>query len=125
GLLRKATLDGFERLGIHPGRLGRFDAERIELVRRSSATDSEFETAAAQMIENADLLEQTRRMIDRQQVNQRTKPQSPGPLRQSRHPDAGRRGHAQRGAVVLAHVEAVETQAIVEFGERKPFSYCS
>ncbi len=120
GFLRKATPDRFERLGIHAGRLGQFNAQRIEFVRRSAPTNSEFETAPTQMIENADLLEQTRGMIDRQQVNQRTKPQSPGPLRQSRHPDARRRGHAQRGAVVLAHVEAVETHAVVEFGERQP-----
>src|SRR5580692_6915397 len=47
GLLRKTTPDRLERLGIHPGRLGRIDAERIEFVRGRAAADSELETATA------------------------------------------------------------------------------
>src|SRR6266403_1074161 len=89
-------------------------------MRRGSATDTEFEASTAQMVEHADLLEQAHGMVGRQQVDQRTKPQPPGPLRQSRHPNARRRSHAQRGAVVLAHVEAVEAQTVVELRKPKP-----
>src|SRR5437899_1321641 len=66
------------------------------------------------MVEHADFLRQPHRVIERQQIDERTQTQIPRTLRERGHEDARRRRHTQRSPVVLAHVIAIEAALIVQ-----------
>ena len=68
---REALLDELQRLGKLPRTRTVIDAVEADLYRRDAATDAELETAAAELIEHADLLEQANRMIKRQRIDER------------------------------------------------------
>ena len=55
---------------------------------RTAASDTELEAAVAQLIEHADLFDQTQRMIERQQIDERTETQPRGAARNRRKKDA-------------------------------------
>ena len=119
--LRRHALDQhLERLLEHLPRGLRVDAVIIELERRHAAADADLQPAMAHVVENADLLDQPQRRVERQQVAQHAEPH---PLRQPRDGteiDAGHRHQVERRGVVLGDVEAVERTGFVardEVGE--------
>ena len=116
-LLREALQDYVERLGeaLRAGR--RIDAVVADLVRRDAAADAEFEAAAAHLVEHADLVDQSERMIEVEGVDQRAEPQRLRPLRHRRQEDTGRGRHAERRRMMLGQVIGVEARALVEFDE--------
>ena len=103
-------------------RLGLGEIERIirRLERRHAAADAKFETPAAHLIEHADFLDQAQRMIERQQIHHRAEAQSLGTLGQRREKQAGRRGAADRRAVMFGKMVGVESGAVESLGEFEP-----
>ena len=115
-----------------------------ELERRHAAADADLEPAVAQMIEDADLLGQPQRRIERQQIDQRPEPHALGRARDRAEIDARHRHEIERRRMVLGDVQAIdaglvggggEFQALVERGgdrairaldmiEDSDFHYC-
>src|SRR4029077_4603780 len=65
-------------------------------------------------------LDQAQRMIERQQINQRAEAQLLGALRQRGEENPGRSRAADRRAVMLGKVIAMEARAVVGLGEPQP-----
>jgi hypothetical protein len=91
--------------------LGHVQTMEAEFDRRDAAPDSELEAAARERVEHRHFLDQSQRVVDRQQVDQRPESQPRGPLAQRGEQDSGRRREAERRAVVLGDVVAVEAVA--------------
>ncbi len=87
----QAEPDHLERLAELCGPLGEVDAVEPDFDRRDAAPDPVQKTAAAHLVEHADLVDQPQRMVERQQVDHRAEAQLPGALRQRRQKDAGGR----------------------------------
>jgi hypothetical protein len=85
------------------------------LERRDSASDAEIEAPAAHLVEHADLLRQTQRIVERQAIHHRTEAQPLRALADARQEHAGRRRHAERREVMLGDMIAVESQSVVSF----------
>ena len=112
-----ALHDDVERLAVDVGRLLGADAEKADLVRRGAAPHAEFETAAAQLIEHADLFREANGIVDRQQVDERAEAYALRPLRDGGEPDARGGRKAERRAVVLAHLIDVEAASVAELDQ--------
>ena len=97
-------------------RIGVFAIDR-RLDQRRAAAQTNFKPSAADLVEHANLLDQAQRMIERQHKHHRPEAEPPRALRQCGKKDVGRRRHAQRCRVMLCQVIAVETGAIVGFGD--------
>src|SRR5262245_65022996 len=77
---RQAGQDDGQRLPEHrPGSRG-IATEGAELVGRHAAAHPEVEAAAAQVIEHANLLDQSQRVIERKQIDEGTQANAPGAL---------------------------------------------
>ena len=112
----KALQQNLERLVVHRLRLGEVEAVGRRLVHGNAAPDTKLEAPAAHLVEHADLFDQAQRVVERQQIDQRAKPQILGAVGERRH-DQRRRGcRAQRRRVVLGDVVAVEARAVVGLG---------
>src|SRR5262249_15602663 len=68
----------------------------------------DLHAAVAEMIEDADLLDQPQGRIKRQQIDQRPEPYALGRARHRAEIDAGHRHHVERRSVVLGDVQAVD-----------------
>src|SRR6516165_3187243 len=103
-------------------RLGLREVETISrgLERRDAAPNPEFEATAAHLVEHADFLDQAQGMIEWQEIHHRAKTQPAGALRQGRKEQAGRRGAADRRAVVLGKMISVETRAVESLRKLEP-----
>jgi len=73
--------------------------------------------AVAEMIENANLLDQPQRRVQREEINQRTEPHARGRARHRAEIDAGHRHHVEGRRVMLRHVQAVDAGIIGGLGE--------
>src|SRR5579883_3635247 len=111
----------FERFVENIARLVKRDAMQTELERRHAASDANLETSAAQVVEHADLFDQPQRLVKRQQVNQRTEMEALRMLGRSREKDVRRRGHPERGRMMLRDVEAEDPGTVVIFHQLQPF----
>jgi hypothetical protein len=77
----EALQDQLEGLVIDFAGIGEVEAVGLGFERRHAASDAELEPPAAHLVEHADFLDQTQRMIERQQVDQGTQAQRLGTLR--------------------------------------------
>jgi acetaldehyde dehydrogenase (acetylating) len=100
-----------------------------ELERRHAAPDAHIEAAVAQVIEDADLLGQPQRRIQRQQIDERPEPHAPGRARNRGKIEARHRHKIERGGMVLGDVQAIdaglvgggrEGEPLVERGRDRP-----
>src|SRR6476619_1794982 len=83
------------------------------LDRGCAAAKAEIEPPIADLIQHADFLDQTQRMVERQRVDQRAEAEPSRTLRDRREIDARRRRHAERREMVLGDVVAVEAGALI------------
>src|SRR3979411_1718903 len=74
-------------------------------------------TPMAQMVEQADLLDQPQRRIERQEVDQGAEPHAFGGARERPQIDARHRHHVERRGVVLGDVQAVDAGRLGGGGE--------
>jgi len=119
-LLRERKLDHRERLLIDALRFFHILAVEHELDRRAPAADADLEPALAQMIEHRNLFGETQRVIERQEIDQRTEAQPPRALRDRREKHAGRRRHAERRRMMLGEVIGVEAEPVIELRDAQP-----
>jgi hypothetical protein len=96
-------------LYIHRLRLIRVDPEIVQLMRRGAAADADLDAAAAEMIQHADLLGESQRMMRRQHIDQCAEANARGALRDGGEEHARRRRQIERRRVMLAHVIGAET----------------
>src|SRR5690606_4934784 len=85
-----------------------------------ASSHTEKEASLAQVVEHADFLGEPERVIEVQRVNERTETESPGPLREGRVEDRGRRTHPKGGCMVLRSVQRIEAKPIVRFSQPQP-----
>src|SRR5215471_11298536 len=86
-------------------------------MRRGAAPDADFQAAAAQMIQHADLLGEPQRVMHRQHIDQRSEAQAFGSLRDGGEKDARRWRQVERSRMMLAHVIGAESRAVVELDQ--------
>ncbi len=87
------------------------------LDRRNAAPDAEIETAAADLVEHADFLRHSERMVQRQGIDQRPETQVLRALSDRGKEHAGRGGKAQRRRMMLGGMIRVEATAIVSLDQ--------
>ena len=102
-----------DRLGVDLLRVPRIDAVIFELDRRGAAPEAEFEASAAQLIEHANFLDQSQRVMKRHRPDQRTEAKPRRALRHGGEEHARRGRHAERRRVMLGEMISVEPGAIV------------
>ena len=109
-----------ERLLEHGPRACRIEAVIADLVRRHAAADTELEPAAAQVIEHADLAQQSKRRVQRQEEDERPQPNAPRALgrRGQEHRRRGR--HPERCGVMLGQVIAEKARRVRLLQEPQP-----
>src|SRR3989442_274685 len=88
--------DAAERIDENLARPVVLDLVVLELERRDAAADADLEASLAQVIENADFLDQPQRRIERQQVDQRPEADAAGRARNRAEIDARYRNHVER-----------------------------
>jgi hypothetical protein len=117
----QADADDVESLAeaLHAGL--EVDAVEPDLDRRDAAADAIEKSAAAHLVEHADLVDQPQRVVERQQIDHRSEFEPLRALRDRRQEDAGRRRIAERGVVVLGQVVAVKTGPVIGLNELQPF----
>jgi len=86
GQANSDDVEGFAEL-LHSG--VEIDIVEADFDRRDAATHSVEKPPAAHLVEHADLINQPKRMIERQEVDHRPEAQLPGPLRDGRQENAG------------------------------------
>ena len=96
------------------------DAEIGNLEGRDTAAHAKLEPTRAHVIKHADLLDETQRIVERQDIDQWAKPDVARPLGDSSEENTRRRRHPERGRVVLGDVIAEEAGAIVSFDQLQP-----
>jgi hypothetical protein len=87
---------------------------------RAAASDAEHQAAAAQMIEHAEFLIQPERVMERQDVDERSDPQPRGSRERGREKNAWARRHAERGGMVLGQMIAGEAFAFDQLDQPEP-----
>ena len=102
-----------DRFGVDLLCLVRIGAVIFNLDRYRAAPETDFEPAAAQLVEHADLLDQPQRMVQRHRPDQRTETQRACALCHGGEEHAGRGRHAERRRVVLGEVIRIESRAVV------------
>ena len=112
--------DEIETFPVHCRGLGRIEIEERDLDRRDAAPDAEIEPPAAHPVEHADLLDQAQRRVKRQAIDRRPEAQAPCALGDRGEEHARRRRHAERRAVMLGQVIAVEAGAVVQLEQPQP-----
>ncbi len=114
-----------ERVDEDLARIRVRDLVIAELERRDAAADADLEPAVAEVVEDADLLGQPQRRIERQQIDERPEPHALGRARDRAEIDARHRHEIERRRVMLGDVQAIdaglvggggEFQALVERG---------
>src|SRR5215831_4112318 len=113
----QARADAVERIDEDRARFLVIDLVILELERRYAAADSHFHASVTEMVENANLLDQAQRRVEREEVNQRTEPHARRRARQRAEIDAGHRHHIEGRRVMLRHVQAVDAGVIGRLGE--------
>jgi hypothetical protein len=116
----KKTHDQVERLLEDLGALHEGDIEVGKLKRRDSPPDSDFEPAAAQVVEHADFRGETDRIVKRKQVDERSEAQAARSLaeRGQKYPRRGR--HAEGSRVMFGEMVGVEPGGIRRLQHPKP-----
>ena len=107
-------LEGF---AVDVGCFFRADTKKADLVGRRAAPNAEFETAAAQLVEHADLFGQADGIVDGQQIDERAEAHPLRPLRDRGEPDARGRREAQRRAMVFADLIDVEAAPVAKLDQ--------
>ena len=85
-----------------------------------AAAESDLHPAAAHVVEHADLLGQTQRMVERRHVDHGPELQTPRALRDGGKIDVGGRRPAERRAVVLGDVVGIEAQSVQRLDDPQP-----
>ena len=73
------------------------------------------------MVENANLLDQAQRRIERQQIDQGPEPHALGRARHRAEIDPRHRHHVERRGVMLGHVQAIDAGVVGGLREYEPF----
>ena len=89
-----------------------FAAEQLMLRVAHAAPDPRHEPAMRKLVDHAELLDQPRRMIQRQAQHHRAQPYLRCAPRHRREEHDRRRRHVQRGEVVLGDMIAVEPELL-------------
>src|ERR1700730_16279397 len=116
----QTAANDIQRLGELLHAASKVDTEKLDLDRRDPAADAKQKAPAAHLVEHADLVDQSERVIERQQVHHRAEPQLPRPLCDRGQEDAGRRRIAEWGVVVLGQMIAVEPGPVVSLDQLQP-----
>jgi hypothetical protein len=90
---------------------------RLRLERRYPAADTELEAAVAHLIEHANFLDQPQRMVERQEIDERTEAQIRRALRHGGEEKAWRCGTAERRRMMLGKVISVNAGAVISFDQ--------
>ena len=109
----QAFEDETDHFLVHLLRLRRIDVEEADLGGQRTAAESDFQPAAAHLVEHADLLEQPQAVVEGRDVHHGPEAQASGTLRHRREKHGGRRRHAQRREMVLRDVIGVKARALV------------
>ena len=117
--MREACQHDLASLGVALLQFEMADAEVGQFERRRAAPESEFQPAAAHLVEHADFFDQPQRLVQRQHVHHRAKPQPRCALCDSRQHDARRRRKPERRRVVLGEMISVEAARIVGLDDAK------
>jgi len=84
------------------------------------ATETQFQPAAAHMVEHHDFFSDPQRMVHRRDIEQGTEAQSLASLRHRRKEHAGRGRHAERGRVMFGDMIGAKAGPIVLLDELEP-----
>ncbi len=83
-----------------------------QLERRHAAADTDLEPASAQVIEDADFLDQSQWRIERQEINERAKVHAPGSACDGAEPNSRHRNSVERRGVMFGDVVAIKAGLI-------------
>jgi len=109
--------DAIERVDEDIARLLVIDLVILELERRHAAANAHFHPPVAEVVEDANLLDQPQRRIERQEINQRAEPHALGRARHGTEIDPRHRDHVERRGVMLRHVQAIDAGLVGGLGE--------
>ena len=95
---------------IHRRGVGGIDPITLMFEQRAAAAHADHEAAAAEMVEHADFFVKPQRVIQRQHIKQRPKPDFAGALDGGGQKNARARGHAERRRMVFGQMIAGESR---------------
>ena len=119
-LLGQPCQDDRQRLVEDRARLAIVDPEVAKLVRRDATADAQLEPTTREVVEHADLLDEPQRVVERQDVDERSQADPAGALGCRREKQARRGGHAERRGVMLCQVVGVEASGLRRLHELQP-----
>ena len=117
---RESLEDDLERLSVDLLGLQMVQAEVRHLVGDDPPAHAEVEAAARELVEHADLFDESERVVERQAVHTRAQTDAPGPLGGRGEEDAGHRRQPERRRVVLGQVVGIEAGGVVFLQEAQP-----
>ena len=89
----------------------------LELERRHTAAHAHFHPPIAEVVEDANLLDQPQRRIKWQEINQRAEPHALGRARHRAEINPRHRDHVERRGVMLRHVQTIDAGLVGSLGK--------
>src|SRR6267154_3336469 len=111
-VLAQSRDDHLERFLEYLARFEKIYVVVTQLERRDSAPHSNLEAPAAHLIEHADLLDQPKRIVERQQIDQRPQMNPASASRDCSEKYARRRRASERSAVMFRQMVAVDVGGV-------------
>ena len=105
--------DDGERLVVYFSGVVPANTEKLEFVRADAASHADVEPSVGKVVEHADFLDQTQRMVQGQDIHHWAEADTFCPLRDSGEENARRRRHGDRCRVMFGQVIDVKSGVVI------------